>query len=100
MRRTVFVIEDEAHQDIFWKFDRRDAAIGELRRVAAVPWNEQPNAAPCANREHCGRRYELVEYDTSAGEPWRELSREPALEISAREIRWYSGASAEPLSER
>lgn len=86
--RTVFVIGDEAHQDIFWEFAFRDDALVELNRLAGVPWDERPNVAPCTSWKECGRSYELIEYDTSAGTPWREVSRFPMLDVSAREVRW------------
>ena len=86
------MIEDEAHAEPQGNFQSRGEAIAELRRRAAIPWNEAPNLAPCTSWKTCGRRYELVEYDGSA-EPWRELSRVPALEISARGISWAANLS-------
>lgn len=84
----MFVIEDEAHagpQE--GRFQARQQAIAELERRAAIPWNEEPNRAPCTNRLNCGRRYELVEYDDTTL-PWKELSRNLILDISAAGVRW------------
>ena len=60
----MFVIEDELHADqLDGQFQTRQQAIAELQRVAAIPWNEDPNRAPCRSWPTCGRRYELIEYD-------------------------------------
>lgn len=85
----MFVIEDEAHAEPQeGQFPTREQAFAELERRATIPWHEPPNTAPCANSLNCGRRYELVEYDTS-GPGWKELARTLILEISAAGIRWH-----------
>jgi hypothetical protein len=83
----MFRIEDEMHAEPHRDFETRDEAMAELRRLAAIKWDEEPNRAPCTNWRNCGRHYELVHYDVSA-EPWRELSREPVLHISAAGVGW------------
>jgi hypothetical protein len=84
----MFVIEDEAHAERQeGRFQTRQQAIVELQRRAAIPWNEKPNRAPCTNWLNCGRRYELIEYDDTAL-PWKELSRNLILDISAVGVRW------------
>jgi hypothetical protein len=84
----MFVIEDEAHAEPQeGLFQTRQQAIAELRHRAEIPWNEEPNIAPCTNWLNCGRRYELVEYDDTMS-PWKEVSRNLILEISAAGIRW------------
>jgi hypothetical protein len=83
----MFVIKDEAHAEPQGRFQTRQQAIAELQRRAAIPWSEEPNRAPCTNWLNCGRRYELVEYDDSVL-PWKELSRNLILEISATGVRW------------
>ena len=83
----MFTIEDEAHcepQD--GKFQTRGEAIAELERRATIPWDVEPNRAPCTSWRTCGRRYEILEYD-DAGE---YLSREPVLEISAKGVKGQS----------
>jgi hypothetical protein len=60
-----------------------------LRRLAGLPWNEAPNLCPCMSWRTCGRRYHLVEYDTSST-PWRVIGNEALLEVSAKEILWLS----------
>jgi hypothetical protein len=83
----MFVIEDERHADQIGTFSGEEDAMSELRRLAGVPWNQAPNAAPCTNSANCGRTYELVEYDTTQT-PWRELSRTRALDVSAAGVEW------------
>ena len=83
----MFVIEDEWHAEQVGEFSTREQAINELRRLAAVPWDQTPNHAPCTNCEACGRRYEMIEYDATTV-PWRELERTPALEVSTSGVSW------------
>jgi hypothetical protein len=85
----MFVIEDERHAEQHGNFSSRDEAIAELKERAGIPWNEHPNLAPCTNWANCGRSYELVEYDANVS-PWRELSRESMLEISAAGVQWLT----------
>jgi len=84
----MFVIEDEVHAEaVEGRFRTRQLAIEELERLATIPWNEAPNRAPCIGWLKCGRRYEVVEYDESAS-PWKELSRDLTLEVSATGVLW------------
>ncbi|WP_456620173.1 MULTISPECIES: hypothetical protein [unclassified Bradyrhizobium] len=85
----MFVIEDELHAEPQGQFQTRQQAVAELRRLAAIPWDEEPNCAPCTNWRNCGRRYELIEYDDSV-RPWAELSRTLLLEISAAGVQWVT----------
>lgn len=82
-----FVIQDEAHDEKHSTHETVDEANGELKRPPLIPWDKEPNVAPCANWRGCGRRYEIIEYDTSS-EPWRELRRMLALKISAGGVVW------------
>ena len=84
---TIFVVEDERHAEPIGEFASRDEAVAELHRLATLPWDQEPNIAPCGGWRTCGRNYEVVEYDTSR-EPWRELSRTAVLDISAEGARW------------
>jgi hypothetical protein len=67
-----------------------EAAIVELQHRAAIPWDHEPNLAPCTNWRNCGRRYELVEYDDTV-RPWKELRRFEVLEVSAVGAVWSRG---------
>jgi len=83
----MFVIEDERHAESGAGFRSLDAAIHELRRLASVPWDQKPNQAPCRNWRRCGRRYEVVEYDTIVT-PWTEVRRLGRLSISSAGVEW------------
>jgi hypothetical protein len=83
----MFMIEDEAHAEPQGQYSTLEDAMAELRRRAAIPWNQGPNVAPCTSWESCGRRYEVVEYDDSQT-PWRELQRIFVLEVSAAGAKW------------
>ena len=82
-----FCIEDEAHAEPQTEHETLEGAIAELERRALLPWNEEPNLAPCTGWRNCSRRYEIVEYDTSA-RPWKCLRRFPALEVGAKGVVW------------
>ncbi|MDT7602765.1 MAG: hypothetical protein QOF61_762 [Acidobacteriota bacterium] len=84
-----WVIEDEAHSEWQGEFDTLSGALAELRRRAEIPWDQEPNQAPCQSWRTCGRRYEIIEFDATEL-PWRELSRTLALEISASATKWHS----------
>ena len=89
----MFVIEDEWHAEWIGKYAGRDEADAELRRLAKLPWDEAPNRCPCMSWRTCGRRYHLIEFDTS-GERWRSLNDEVLLEVSAKGAAWSSAPTA------
>ena len=82
-----FIIEDESHAEWHSEHPSLFDAAEELKRLAGIPWDQRPNVAPCQSWKTCGRKYEVVEYD-SAKTPWRELRRLPALEINAKGVLW------------
>jgi hypothetical protein len=84
----VFVIEDEAHaEQQAPTFRTRAEAMAELKRRATIPWNEEPNCAPCTNWQNCGRRYQIVEYNDTVS-PGVEVAREFVLAISSKGVDW------------
>lgn len=83
----MFLIEDESHAEHIARFQNRAEAVLELRRLAALAWDAEPNLAPCSSWETCGRNYELVEYD-DAGTHWQELNRSSALTVSRKGSDW------------
>jgi hypothetical protein len=86
----MFMIEDERHAEPQGQFENIRLAIAELKRRSTIPWDQEPNRAPCGNWSACGRSYEVIEYDDSHS-PWKELRRMPALDISAAGIKWSNG---------
>ena len=86
----MFKIEDERHcEPQKGEYQSVAEAVAELQRRASLPWDEEPNVAPCQQWRTCGRTYEIIEYDTSST-PWRLLSVLPALEVTASGVRWLS----------
>ena len=86
----MFIIEDERHAEHDGRFATFEQALVELRRRAAIPWNEEPNVAPCTGWQTCGRDYAIVEFDDSKM-PWKEIRRVPALQLSDAGARWFDG---------
>ena len=89
----MFVIEDEWHAEWIGEYASREEAHAELRRLAKLPWDEAPNLCPCISWRTCGRRYYIIEYDTSP-DPWQQLSGEALLEVSAERTAWLSDSIA------
>jgi hypothetical protein len=85
----MFRIEDELHAEpIGGEYETLESAVAELRRLAEIPWDREPNRCPCTNWRNCGRRYEIIEY--SAADPVPVIRRFRALEISAAIVKWVS----------
>jgi hypothetical protein len=86
----VFKLEDVWHAELQdGEFSSLAAAATELHRRAGIPWDKTPNVAPCTSWRTCGRKYEVVEYDTSVS-PWRQLRRIAVLEIDSSGTRWIA----------
>jgi len=89
----MFVIEDEWHAELEeGEYMTLESAIDELRRRSEIPWDEQPNQAPCISWRTCGRSFVVLEYDGSM-KPWRELRRHTVLEVTAKGVKWMPGLS-------
>jgi hypothetical protein len=86
----MFIVEDELHAEPQGEFTDMDGAIAELRRRAQIPWDRDPNRAPCTSWRTCGRAYEVIEYDDS-GSSRKEVRRVRVLEIAASGVRWTNG---------
>jgi hypothetical protein len=75
---SLFSVYDEVHSD-FGPPPREFAindAIRQLRRRAVVPWNREPNPAPCTVAE-CKRRWVLLGESAASWKVpiWVEVSR-------------------------
>jgi hypothetical protein len=86
---VLFVIEDEAHAEQCSEHTTLAEAVDRLKQLSVLPWDAEPNLAPCTSWKTCGRRYEIIEYDTTSL-PWKERRRIPALEINAKGVHWES----------
>jgi hypothetical protein len=83
----IFIIEDENHAEMCGEFSSFDEALTELRSRAAISWDSEPNACPCASRNTCERDYSIVEYD-NAQMPWKEVKRISVLKVSIKGSFW------------
>lgn len=85
-----FVVEDRAHADVIGEYAELDEALAELRRRAAIPWNEPPNRTPCSEWATCRREYQVCEV---AGTQiiWEELRCYMVLEVSPAGVKWAKG---------
>ncbi len=84
----MFVIDDELHCELQdGEFLTLGEAVAELRRLAAIPWDSEPNVAPCMSWRTCGRSYQIIQFMAGV-EPRKELRRIPALKISAAGVEW------------
>ncbi len=88
---TRFIIEDREHAEWQSEHSSLEGAQAELRRLASMRWDQEPNIAPCKSWQTCRRNYEILQYDTSS-KPWRLTTRHPGLEVSANGVVWASGA--------
>ena len=84
----MFVIEDELHAEWQGQYHTRKDAIHELKRRSEIPWDSDPNQAPCMSWRTCGRKYILLQYDDSLT-PAKQIERVLALEISASGVIWH-----------
>jgi hypothetical protein len=86
---TRYVVADEQHDEQIAEFGTVAEAWSEIKRLASVPFGQEPNQPPCANWRNCRRNYEIVEFDDTQT-PWRELQRISALEVSAQQTKWHA----------
>lgn len=82
-----FVIEDQQHAEQIGEFSSLQEAWNTLQRLSIIPWDAQPNAAPCRDWRTCGRDYEILEYDTDAT-PWVVVRRHAGLKVGTAGIAW------------
>ncbi len=99
----MFIIEDTNHAWRSRHFASLSDAIKELQRLARVPWNEEPNWAPCKQWRTRGPLYQLLEVEY--GPPRLKLIRSiEVLRINANEVTWLADPSVgiwgRPFDER
>ena len=83
-------ITDDIHCEPRGPYASFEEAIAELRRRASIPWDEEPNCAPCMSWRTCGRNYEVCEYEDGT-ESSKQLRRVHVLSVSAKRTVWVEG---------
>jgi hypothetical protein len=81
---SLFIIEDDFHAEWLERFRSRAEAVAYLRELAEIPWDQEPNCAPCRGWRACHRDWVLIEYDES----WEEIGRTAAFSVSADGVVW------------
>ena len=86
----MIVIDDSIHCEHGGRFNTFEDAVAELWHRAAIPWDQEPNRAPCTSWRKCGREYHVLEYDDSRT-PWTLVRGVPVLNLSAIGVEWIEG---------
>lgn len=84
----MFIIEDELHCETIGEYHTLQEAKTEIKRLANVPWDQEPNRAPCTSWQTCRRLYDIIEYDDSII-PWNEINRILILSVGSNGVYWY-----------
>lgn len=80
-------LEDDTHAELIGTFESFDEVLAELKRLAAIPWDQPPNRAPCSSWQTCERAYCIAGYDDGANPPFATESLF-VLEVGAKGVRW------------
>ena len=94
----MYWIVDDIHLDGRGVFPTLDAALGELDRLARIPWDDPSNRAPCLSWQDCGRDWELSEWDESQ-QPAVLVRRLFMLHVSASGRGWSRGPNMLPTDD-
>ena len=97
----MYIIEDELHAEHLGQFLTMKLALTEILSLSRIPWDQEPNQAPCMSWKTCGREYVIIEFDDSTT-PWVEVRRIKALSISSAGLDIHiplSGGNQSFLSE-
>ena len=84
------IIEDSIHCERIEEYESFDEAVVHLEQLANLPWDQEPNRAPCTGWRKCGREYQVIEYDDSSN-PWRVVREADVLKVSASNVEWVPG---------
>lgn len=86
-----FVIDDEMHSEWMGEFSTLKETIEKLQELAIIPWDEDPNRAPCVGWKTCGRDYYIIEYDDSTL-PWTEINNKHIMRMDSLGATWHKTA--------
>lgn len=82
-----FEIYDELHAEHIAEFPTLKEAVLELKRISKLPWDKEPNRAPCTGWKTCGRTYVINEFIDSAGKSTL-VRAVHALDIGHGQNKW------------
>ncbi len=86
--KQLFQIYDLKHSDVVGSYNSLDESIAMLRKLAVLPWDEEPNRCPCKQWKRCSKQYEIRVFDIS-NEQWQLLKKTvPLLSVSFNETKW------------
>jgi hypothetical protein len=84
----VILIQDDMHAELQkTEYASFQQAVEELKRRAAIPWNEPPNRCPCLGGT-CGRAYALREFERAEPPPWKSLRKAIVVKVNRAGVVW------------
>ena len=85
-----YFIYDDVHCDMHGRFVTFEEALTELKTRANIPWNEEPNRAPCTSWRTCSRDYSIakMDYDYHT-KMWKQVERTSIVDISSSGVVWH-----------
>ena len=84
---STIVIEDAVHAEHEGNFVSFEEAVAELRRRAAIPWEQPPNRPPCASWRKCRREFHVLEYEYGHAS-WNLLRQVIVVKLWAEGAEW------------
>jgi len=90
---AMFFIIDDDHQDMLGEYTSLDFGLAELYRLAGIPYDEDPNRAPCTSWAGCGRAWTLYDDRVGRGVDLRVVA---TLTTSQSGHEWSVGPDAVP----
>ena len=81
-----FFVYDEIHAELQGEFATFEEALQAIRAWAKLPWDAEPNRAPCQQWRTCGRNYEIREYHAAATDEL--IANTEICEIRASGVVW------------
>jgi hypothetical protein len=83
----VVLIQDDRHSELQkTEYASFQEAVEELRRRAAIPWNEPRNRCPCT--ANCGREYAVREFEKVEPPPWKSLRKTVVVKVTRAGVVW------------
>lgn len=82
-----WVIMDDSHSEEIGNFASQEAALWELKRLAALPWDGLENRAPCTSWRTCSRCYVIRRTDANLYD--ERTAAFGGVEIGSGGIVWH-----------